>query len=289
VLLNRTITFKEPGHYEVTLTTERLRPSVGSKVTSIEACEPCRTTNAIGIDLSMRDDFEEAALVASLSRVLEDTKEDAPGSEATPEEKAEFLKQFEELRNTDDSTEAKKRREALLQKMSESVSNQLAAEQHQEDARREAATRLAYLPGDDAVRARVHFLVAEGETGEANPIGPIMRDGLPSSRNKQLQLHLLEQAWRDPLQVPTHELHAALRQAKELMHKELVTDEAILWAGTPEEHKAALEEYEGEINEIIATLPQRSESNRADTIKFLKRLGVPNQFNHLPVNNPRPE
>jgi hypothetical protein len=113
----------------------------------------------------------------------------------------------------------RKQTESLQRKLSELTTNKLAALQKQEDAQREAAVRLAYLPGDDAVRAKVHFIADEREAGDANPIGPIMRDGLPSSRNKQLQLTLLEAAWHDPNRVPTSELHNALRQAKELMQK----------------------------------------------------------------------
>jgi hypothetical protein len=99
-----------------------------------------------------------------------------------------------------------------------------------------------------------------------------------------LQLDLLEEAWRDPLGVPTYELQIALRQGKEFLHIERVTDEAVVWAGTPEEHQAAMTEYQREINEIVASLPRRSESNRAGTIKFLKQQGIPNQFNH-PTGN----
>jgi hypothetical protein len=282
VLLNRTITFQRPGHYEVTLTTERLRQSGDWRETTLEACEPCRTTNAVGIELSTRDESEEAALVVSLSREIEQTRNAMSAGELTPEEKEQLSRDFEDMqRKTPDSTEeSKKQQEALLRKLNEAVSKQMAAIQKQEDARREAAVRLAYLPGDDAVRAKAHFIVDDVDPNGGNPVGPIMRDGLPSSRNKQLQLDLLEAAWRDPLRVPTYQLQIALRQAKEFIHKEVVTDEAVLWAGTPEEHQAALTEQRAEINEIIATLPRRTESNRADTIKFLKALGVPNQFNH---------
>ena len=159
------------------------------------------------------------------------------------------------------------------------MTERLAESQKREDARREAAVRLAYLPGDDAVRAKIRLLAEEGETGEANPIGPIMVDGLPSSRNKQLQLSLLEAAWRDPHQVPFAGLQTALREARELAHQQMVVDESVLWAGTAEQRQAALKEYQAEIDEIVATLPQRTESNRAETIEFLKSLAVPNQFN----------
>jgi hypothetical protein len=290
VLLNRTITFHDPGHYEVSLTTERLRPSETSmNVTSLEACEPCRTTNAVSIDLSTRDESEEAALVVSLSRVIDETKDPMSAGELTPEEKDELSREFEAIQRLADSTvEKKKQQEALLRKLSDGVAKQQAATQKQEDARHEAAVRLAYLVGDDAVRAKVHFIADDRESGNNDPVGTIIRDGVPSSRNKQLQLTLLEAAWRDPHRVPTGGLQTALRQAKELMHKELVTDEAVMWAGTAEEHQAALTEYQGEINEIIATLPLRTESNRAQTIAFLRRLGVPNPFNQRQPTSPNP-
>jgi hypothetical protein len=289
VLLNRTITFQEPGHYEVTLTTERLRTSdTVMHSTSLESCDPCRTTNAVGIDLSTRDQSEESALVVSLSRELEETKSAASASELAPAQKEELSHEIDAGIRTADSEAGKKQTESLLQKLNDMASNRLAATQKQEDARRKAAVRLAYLGRDDAVRAKVHFIADEREDGGANPIGPIMRDGLASSRNKQLQLTSLEAAWRDPHRVPTSELHAALRQAKELMHKQMVTDEAALWAGTAEERQTALEEYQAEINEIIATLPLRTESNRTETIDYLKHLAVPNQFNQRQTTNPKP-
>ncbi len=283
VLLNRTITFKDPGHYEVTLTTERLRVSGDSKLTSPEDCEPCRTTNAVGIELSRRDDSEEAALVASLTREL--GKPVAKVPEPSPEQKQEIEKLMEEQQKiAADSPDAKKQQETLIRKMYKIISDQTAKFEEAQEARYQAAIRLAYLTGDDAVRARTHFIAAEREAGEGRPVAVILRDGLPNSRNKQLQLDLLEEAWSDPLGVPTYQLQTALRQAKELLHSERVTDEAVLWAGTPEEHQAAMTEYQREIEEIIASLPRRSESNRADAITFLKRQGIPNQFNH-PTGN----
>ncbi len=289
ILLNRTITFDEPGQYEVTLTTERLRTSDDWTPTSLETCDPCRTTNAVAIELSARDESEEAALVKSLSRVLEETNSSMSAGELSPEQKEEISREIEDQESTADSPESsRKRSEGLLRKVSELASNRMAAIQKQEDARREAAVRLAYLAGDDAVRAKVHFIGDQREVGEGNPIGPIMRDGLPSSRNKQLQLTLLAAAWRDPHRVPNSELHNALHQAKELTHKQWVTDEDMLWVGTVEERQMALDQYQAEINEVIATLPLRTESNRTETIDFLKKLAVPNQFNMQPTTNTTP-
>jgi hypothetical protein len=103
ILLNRTITFKEPGHYEVTVTTERLRASDDWTVTSLESCGPCRTTNAVGIDLSERDESEEAALVESLSRELEEPKNSASAGKLSPDQKEEVLREIEAQRSADNS------------------------------------------------------------------------------------------------------------------------------------------------------------------------------------------
>jgi hypothetical protein len=280
VLLNRTIAFQKPGHYEVKLTTERLRTAATfMNTTSAEACDPCRTTNTVGIDLSARSAREESALVVSLSRELEDPKEQVAGIDLSAKEKKQILQDIENQQKMGDSTEAgQKQMAALLRKMNDIVANQLALSEKGEQARRLAAERLAYLIGDDAVQAKVRFIVADKEDGEAHPIGPIMVDGLPTSRNKQLQSDLLEAAWRDPQHIPTSVLQTAVREARELIHKQMVTDEPTLWAGTSEEHQAALDEYHREIDEIAATLLLRSEANRAETIKFLKTRGAPNQF-----------
>ncbi len=293
VLLNRAITFLEPGHYEVTITTERLRTLENMMTaTSIENCEPCRETNAVVIDISEPDESEEPALVASLSQELEDTAK-PPDRSLSPEQKEVVDQVEEELRQGFGSTEAdKKRQEILLQKMDDIAAHQQSAIEKRNNARREAAVRLACLDGDDAVRAKVHFIAAESGADNGDPdigIAWILVDGLTSSRNKQMQLALLEEAWRNPQLLPTYALQTALRQARELTQRDWVTDDAVMWAGTPEEHQAAVEEYQREINEIIATLPLRSESNREETIKFLKTRAIPNPFNQSlrPTSEPK--
>src|ERR1700687_2444086 len=134
ILLNRTITFNEPGRYEVTITTERLRTSDDWRPTSLETCDPCRMTNAVGIELSVRDESEEAALVKSLSGELEESKNGMSAGELSPEQKEELLHEVEAQRSADDSTEAsRKRSESLLRKVNELASNRVAAIQKQED------------------------------------------------------------------------------------------------------------------------------------------------------------
>jgi hypothetical protein len=281
VLLNRTITFQKAGHYEVTLKTERLGTSKTlGKPTTLETCDPCRTTNTIGIDIADRDASEEAALVVSLSREIEDTKGEKLVSVLSKDQKVALGRELEaQQRAAAGGDTDKKQMEALTRKINEILTTEVALTEKRQDAHRNAAVRLAYLGGDDAVRAKVRFIVDDEEKGDAYPVSPIMVDGLSSSRNKQLQLTLLEAAWRDPQHVPTSILQTALREAKELIHNGSVTDESLLWAGTAEERQAELEEYQGEINEIAATLPKRTEPNLSETMKFLKTRGVPNQFN----------
>jgi hypothetical protein len=284
VLLNRTITFEEPGHYEVTLTTERLQPSpIFGPGTTLAGCNLCRTTNAVSIDIVTRDESEEPALVAELSRELEDTKEGAPRNGLSAEQKEDIQREFEAAQKAGFSSEAgKKQLESLQQKLNRAIAAEVARSEKRKEVRREAAVRLACLTGDDAVRAKVRFIVAGHDGSDGDPVSFIMVDGLPSSSNKQFQMDLLEAAWRDPTLVPTGALQNALREAKQLTYQPWVTDEGMHWSGSIKERQAALDEYHREIDEIAATLPQRTETNRAETIHFLKSLGAPNQFNQRP-------
>jgi hypothetical protein len=246
--------------------------------TSVEACEPCRTTNAVGIDISARSEAEEAALVVSLSRELEDTEKELPGIGLTDEEKDELDRQLQSAGQESNAGNLSKEQEALVKKMNVMAAKGLARVQQRVDGRQEAAERLAYLPGDQAVRGKVHFLVAEQETGDANPIGPIMVDGLPSSRNLTMQLALLEAAWRDPTVVPTGTMQTALREAREPVRSGMVIEEPLVFAGSDEQRKAAIKECQNEIDELIATMPLRTGEVREKTIAFMRTRPVPNEF-----------
>ena len=289
VLVNRTITFTKPGHYEITVTTDRLRfaETILKAPPTDEHCATCRTTNAVGIDIAERDPGEESALVASLTPQIESAQAAAPTAALTTPEQQEEERQQREREIAEFqlgaglSDEDKVRDAALVWKWKEAVRKQAAELESLREMRRDAAIRLACLSGDDAVRAKVHFLATGRSDGDADSLGWIMVNGLTSSGNKQLQFDLLQQAWRDPQNIPTYQLQTALRQARELTHSQTVTDEAVVWAGTPEDHAARTKEYQADLNELIATLPQRSAENRAQTIDFLKSLGVPKQFNGL--------
>ena len=303
ILLNRSITFLQPGRYAVSLSTERLCGERSlTRLTSIDACESCNkmksavadifpsvhadacgacsTTNSVVVDISPRDEAEETALVESLVRELEMTNPNEPGG--LPQRKMkEFRRQGDALlqgRRLSSLSETEK--EALLQKLEALEKGYFSEMKALQTERRNAATRLAYLPGDDALRAKVRFIAnSEVEVGEGDPIAPIMVDGLPSSKNKRLQLELLEAAWRDPKNIPTDVLQTAVREARELASHQTVTDQSIMWVGTREHHDAVMKEYQREIDELIATLPLRTEANRAKTVKYIKSLGTPNQLN----------
>ena len=284
ILLNRAIIFQKPGYYEVTVKTERVFTTAwSSNNPSTEECSRCRTTNSLGIDIVESDPSEEAPLVAALSRTLEETTSHGIPEVLTAEEKEEFHHQTEALLNARSSEENKKKLQALMQKMSEAVRNGEAQEQKREQARREAAERLAYLPGDDAARAKVRFIAADLDNGEPDPAGHIMLNGLPSSRNLELQLNLLQQAWRDPQHVPTFVLQSALRQARELVRRGWVTDDQMVYAGSAEDRKTAQEEYQSDLKEVAATLPLRSGENRDRTIDFLKKAGIADQLTQQPT------
>jgi hypothetical protein len=278
VLLNRTILFQKPGHYVLTIKTERLRLSSDWTATT-EDCKPCRTTNAIGIDIAPRDEQEETALVASLSKELEETRESESGAAMTEQERtrmsseaAPLARELDTLMHSGSPDEEKLK--ALLQKENDILTKQFALVQQRKDGRRATAQRLAYLDSDEAIRAKVHFIVEAKDGGDADSIACIIVDGLSSSNNWQLQMNLLQAAWRDPSHVPTDVLHTALRQSKELLEEGRGTDEIALWPGTPQEREAELTKYRSELNEIVATLPQRTAANRASTIAYLDGLAV---------------
>lgn len=272
ILINRAITFEKPGHYELTLTTERVGFADWSANPPAQDCGHCRKTDALGIDIEMPGGSDESALVATLSRQLEQTVPQSPPEIFSPEQKEEIVRRLDGLAsNPHASEEDKKKIENLV--VSAEIRGEAQIEQR-EKARRETAERLAYLSGDDAMRAKVRFISDDPDNGEPDPVGAIMVDGLPSSRNRQLQLTLLEQAWRDPQHVPTFRLESALRQARELVDRGWVTVEQLRYAGTPEERKVAVDEYQNNLKQIVSTLPLRTPENRERTTEFLNKAGA---------------
>lgn len=280
VLINRTILFEQPGHYELSIASERLtaKSTRGRRLSPIEDCNPCAATNAVGIDIVARDAAEETELVASLSGELEAAWEQEPRPELTELQKKTMQDVQEQLSAADSSEEGQKRMKSLLPKLNEMVTARVAAIEERQADLLLAAQRLACLEGDEAVRAKVHFIAAANETDDdESRIGLILVNGLPNSRNKQLQLNLLRAAWRDPSNLPTDALHEALRSARDLARDGMVKMDE--FGGTEEERKAAVKQSQADFDVIIGTLPQRSELDRTRTIQKLKSIGIPNPFN----------
>jgi hypothetical protein len=134
--------------------------------------------------------------------------------------------------------------------------------------RHAAADQLAFLGGDEAVRAKI-FWLAKGNGGDS--VQREMMDGLASSRNLELQLELLQAVWRDVHHVPDSSLLSAMQQTRAFMRKQTLPgwQMSIMAFGTDPAAKAAEEERQHDASEIVETLPQRTGNNRRDTAYFL--------------------
>jgi hypothetical protein len=276
VLLNRSIVFQRPGHYEITITTRRLIPSKIRELAHMpgSCCHPVdwsETTNAVGIDILPRDEHEESILVAQLSSLLE-SKPETSFSDEWKKQQEPLLGELESML---------KNPPADPQRMMKLVGTMRAAEDAEEariekhtEARRETAIRLSFLQGDDAARAKVRWLLADKEDGSGDDTGLVMLGGLVHSRNLQLQVQLLQAAWDDTGRVPTGMLQSALQQTKAFLQHE--TFELYYSHGVPGRtmpHAEVVEEYRRELGEIAVTLPQRAGPNREMTAHFLLMEG----------------
>jgi hypothetical protein len=135
-------------------------------------------------------------------------------------------------------------------------------------SRHGAANQLAFLGGDEAVRAKI-FWLAKGNGGDS--VQREMMDGLASSRNLELQLELLQAAWRDVRHVPDSSLLSAMQQTRAFMRRQTLPgwQMSIMAPGTDPASKAAEDERQRDVSEIVDSLPQRTGNNRRDTAYFL--------------------
>lgn len=197
VILNQGYVFREPGHYEITITTRRA------------GYEQPMTTNPLGIDIAPRSADEEAALVRSLDSTIANSK-------------------------------GKQRNRAALQ--------------------------LSYLPGDDAARTKIRWLLSEEDD-----VSSIMTGGMAATRNQKLQVQLLRDAWLDPAHAPDFTLQGALRAAEMFERGQMQLGWVMTSAGprNDENSRALAEEYHDDLERLIATLPKRTGDNRRDTAYFL--------------------
>jgi hypothetical protein len=203
VLLNQGVVFSKPGHYEVSLTTNRLHgPHFAGRI----------TTNTIGFDVTPIDEQHEAEMVSWLS-------EQIASSSGPP--------------------------------------------------RTQAALQLSYLPGDDAVRAKVRWFLESVDNPNEN-VQAQMLQGFGSSRNLKLQLDLLEAAWLDPQRVPESSLLEAMQQTRAFLRHQTLDDWHMVVAQKPADGPDITEqERRADVSKIVATLSQRTGENRRDTAYFL--------------------
>ncbi|MBS1815287.1 MAG: hypothetical protein JSS87_10465 [Acidobacteria bacterium] len=195
VLLNQGYVFRQPGHYEITITTRRM---AGTPI----------TTNAVGIDITARSPEDEAALVWSLNAAIASTR----GKE-----------------------------------------------------QQKAAQQLAFLPGEDAARAKVQWLL-----GPHQWVASIMTDGLAATEDQALQLQLLKSAWADPSHAPDGTLQWALKRAEAFARGQMEPGWTMIRTRKEDATTRALEaEYAADLDRVIATLPQRTGDVRRDTAYYL--------------------
>ncbi|MBB5061472.1 hypothetical protein HDF16_006208 [Granulicella aggregans] len=270
VALNRSIVFEQPGHYEITVTTSRLVPSrTGVSAKAAGACCTYRneTTNAIGIDILPRGEHEESVLVTQLSTRLEKMPEPF-ASEAWKKENEPLIRQLEnQVKNPPADP---KLTMDLVGKLQAKQAEDEARLVTQTQSRQKTATRLSYLQGDDAVRAKVRWLLMDKEDGSGDATGDVMLHGLAQSRNLQLQLDLLQAAWDDTGRVPTGVLQSALQQTKAFLQNE--TFELYDSHGVPGRmmpHAEVVAEINREYGEIATSLPQRTGLVHDETAYFL--------------------
>ncbi len=196
VVLNQGYIFREPGHYEVAVTTRRM------------GGEPA-TTNVLNIDIVSRSAEEEAGLVGSL----------------------DFL-----------------------------IANTTGEQQ------KKASRQLAYLPGDEAVRAKVKWLLSSDQG-----IAAIMAGGLAATKNQTLQLELIRKAWSDPSHAPDGTLQLALQRAETFAHGQSEPGWTMMMVARKDDAPTRQMQaaYHADLDRVIATLPQRTGDVRRDTAYYL--------------------
>jgi len=126
---------------------------------------------------------------------------------------------------------------------------------------------LACLEGDLAARAKVALFL----TGHDDITG-LRRTGLALSKNKQLELQLLDNAWRSPERIPERYLLDEMIALRELEAGIPVPDTRPIMAG-PSQEKAAREAAERRqyLNEIVATMALRGGPNKVAAQQFLEQ------------------
>ena len=131
----------------------------------------------------------------------------------------------------------------------------------------EAAEQLAALPGNDAVRAKVRWLLADDTDG----VQDTMADGMAASRNYDLQLQLLQAALRDPRRTPDFAVLKAVESTRIFQSGKMLDGWRMTQGRAPTDatSQSLAEERRADIQAIVDSLPKRSGRNLTDTAYFL--------------------
>ena len=145
-----------------------------------------------------------------------------------------------------------------------SLSQAIAKTDHSDGLDHTAEVRLACLEGDRAARKKVELYL----TG-VDDITGIRKKGLALSKNKDLELKLLDEAWRSVNRVPDQYLLDQMILLRHLAAGIPVRGWTMVSPGTTAEVTRAQAETAPYIKEIVDTLSERHGANKTSTQAFL--------------------
>jgi hypothetical protein len=213
IVLNEGFVFREPGHYEIRVTTNRL--SRGGNLVHIKPLGPI-ATNAVAIDMQKMPAETETKLI-------------------------------EQARNAIGPADT---------------------QMHRGDRERgQAMAKLADLQGDEALRAKLDLILAGDEQ-----MRTYSAEAMASTRNLQLQLELLEGAWRNPQQMPLYDMPGLLAETRSLLQGKSLPGWRMFISvpnANDPEIKRSTDERTADMKALLETLPQRSGANRAAALYYL--------------------
>ena len=126
------------------------------------------------------------------------------------------------------------------------------------ESRANAFQQLAALQGDDALRAKIHFMLAQ-----YGGMRQVTTEALASTRNFKLQLELLEAAWHDPAVKPIYDMPAALSETRALLRGQRLPGwTMVARQDDSDAAKTAALEHRQDMQVLVDTFPQRSNASR---------------------------
>jgi hypothetical protein len=152
------------------------------------------------------------------------------------------------------------------------LSKAIAKTDHWDGLDHATEVKLACLEGDRAARKKVQLYL----TGRDDILG-IRETGLALSRNKQLEIELLDAAWRSPARAPDKKLLDEMILLRHLDAGIPTPDRGMIAPSyTKDQVARAHAETAPYIAEILATMNQRHGDNKSATQAFLNDLNRQN-------------